>query len=844
MNRFSLFVFSTLVLTACSFGSSRPDPLDGRHVISLTDLPPVAIDLPQQTRAKQASPPDAIPLTSGWSYAGKTSKEMYKYEVRLPIRPRGLFFHRAQPGMTLTDASGTALPYDRYRKRDVPYWWHDRDTIYVLSPEKVDASSWSGHQLRYPTATERERRLNLTLSGYDDPLQFAHLEANDGWTNRNGLLIPAPGHIAWDVEVPPSGELSFTIGSVAPEIREVAVSDDATLQVEVTDASGEPVVLKTIRVREGRYERERLNLETYSGQTVRLTLRSGVGKEAGYDYVFVGEPMIATRRRTPQRVVLVFIDTLRPDHMSLYGYARPTSAAIDDFANEGAVFSNARSIAPWTLPSARTVITGRQPEFYDTSEALPDLLRAEGYATAMFAGNVYLSANFQMTKGWGTHKVSMWPSAKDVTNDAIRWLEEHDGQDALLQVHYMDPHLPYKEPGAYRHLFAGEGCCGLREEFHLSDVRAAKIQTDEERQYIKDRYDNNIRYATDQIARLFETLGPEDVVVLFSDHGEEFWDHRQFEHGHTLFDELLRVPLAIHGPNIPSGRVEQPVSLLDITPTVLDVLNVPHGPMDGVSLLPAMRGDADALALLETRDLAFGRPLYGTERWGVLSGEQKWSTHEGREALYDLGVDAGEQNNLLRKNQNLAGPELREAMGRALGRDAPVSYRLVNTVYRKGVPKNDLVATVHVPGGVRHHWVGEDPLNRSSAATKMLDDETLEIRWHAGFRGTREVYFVPEAAVDATTHALHFAIADDGMTKEMYVPKALSSSPGKVRTPIVRARLPNRTLGLTWGLAPVPAEQAAPIQGRDDEMNALLEAMGYVAHDEEPASKETAPTAP
>ena len=101
----------------------------------------------------------------------------------------------------------------------------------------------------------------------------------------------------------------------------------------------------------------------------------------------------------------------------------------------------------------------------------------------------------------------MWPSAKDVTNDAIRWLEEHDGQDALLQVHYMDPHLPYKEPGAYRHLFAGEGCCGLREEFHLSDVRAAKIQTDEERQYIKDRYDNNIRYATDQIARLFETLG-------------------------------------------------------------------------------------------------------------------------------------------------------------------------------------------------------------------------------------------------------------------------------------------------------------------------------------------------
>jgi hypothetical protein len=430
----------------------------------------------------------------------------------------------------------------------------------------------------------------------------------------------------------------------------------------------------------------------------------------------------------------------------------------------------------------------------------------------------------------------MWPSAKDVTNDALAWLEKHSGQDAFMQVHYMDPHLPYKEPGAYRHLFAGDGCCGLREDFHLSDVRAAKIQTDEERQYVKDRYDNNIRYATDQIARLLATLGPQDVVVIFSDHGEEFWDHQQFEHGHTLFDELLRVPFVIRGPDVPSGQVEQPVSLLDIAPTLLDLLDIDHGPMDGVSLLPAMRGDTDALALLETRDLAFGRPLYGTERWGVLSGEQKWSTHEGREALYDLGVDEGEGDNLLRRDQNLAGPELREAMGRALGREAPVSYRLVNTLYRKGLPEEDLIVKVKVPGGVRHHWVGEDPLNRSSAEATMLDAETLEVRWHAGFRGTREVYFVPNGAIAETTHALHFEVTDDGVSKEMYVPKALSASPGRIRTPIVRARLPQRTLGLTWGLAPVPAEQAAPIQGRDDEMNALLEAMGYVAHDEEPSS--------
>lgn len=828
-----LLLLTLLTIGGCQCQEPRPEAIESGAAISLLELSPTSLSVPDQSRPDGGAPPEAIPLDAGWSYVQRTSKGMYKYRAALPIRPRGLFFHRAQPGLSLQDRKGDPIPYARYVKREHTYWWHDQTYLYLLSPTERETPEGGEFTLHYAKAVEREKRLNHGLSGQSDPFDFARIEINDGWENRLGLLLPAPASAQWELAVPPAGELHLTLGMVKPEILQGDPSDGAWLEVRVHDDQGVETLVDRRSIQAGDFKNLRFDLSPWSGRDIRLSLTTEPGDSPHYDYVFVGDPFVSTRKQDPTRVVLVFIDTLRPDHLSLYGYERPTSPKLDAFAENAVVFTEARSVAPWTLPSARTVLTGRHPEYYDATPTLPARLRQEGYASAMFAGNVYLSANFGMTRDWGLHEVGLWPSAREVTDDALAWLADHDSQDVLLQVHYMDPHLPYKEPGTYRHLFAGEGCCGLREEFHLSDVRRAHIRTDEDRQYIRDRYDNNIRYATDQIDRLLQTLSPNDIVVVYADHGEEFWDHRQFEHGHSLFDELLRVPLIVSGPGLTPSRVDAPVSLLDITPTVLDMLGLEATTqLDGASLLPLASGDEDATAMFETRDLAFGRPLYGTERWGVLSGEQKWTTHEGREALYDLGVDPQESDNLLRQDQTRAGPELREAMGRALGREAPVSYRLVNTPYRKGTPQHDLVVTVQVPGGVARHWVGDDPLNQSSAATRMLNEETLEVRWHEGFRQTREVYFVPNKPIAETTHLLHFEVVDGDARKTMFVPKALPAEPGKIRTPFIRATLPERVVALTWGLAPAPNDETQALQGRDDEMNELLEAMGYVDRDE------------
>jgi arylsulfatase A-like enzyme len=265
----------------------------------------------------------------------------------------------------------------------------------------------------------------------------------------------------------------------------------------------------------------------------------------------------------------------------------------------------------------------------------------------------------------------------------------------------MDTHLPYSEPAAYRYRYAVADPPGkLGERFERNAVMRARPKTPPERKYVEDRYDNNIAYIHDELERVFSSLRDEDIVVIFSDHGEEFWDHTGFEHGHTLFDELLRIPLVIRAPGLTPRRVEEPVSLLDLTPTVLALLGLPVEGLDGTSLVAVARGDAGAPAALASRDLGFGRPLYGGEQWGALHKQMKYTTTEGREALYDLDSDPAESENLLKEADNRTAAEWRAYLGQAVEMPVELGYRL-STSRSASMPTEDLVAELLVPGGVR-----------------------------------------------------------------------------------------------------------------------------------------------
>ncbi len=820
-------------LLAGCWGSGRPAPVDDGVALALgVDVPFAEIEIPAGNRPGGAVPATDIPLDGPWRALGPL-KGMSRYEMDIPVRPRGLFFHTPQPGLELVDATGARVPYERGANGKT-HWNHDRDKLVVALPGDREAPAPGELHLRWPKAVARERALNLSMSGGVEPAAFVRTSVQAGWDSRQGVLVPAPGKVAWDITVPPAGELHFAPGIVEPEVLDARPSDGATLIVEI-EADGVKTEVYRGELAVGKFAQQRVDLSRWAGKAVRLRVLSEPKATPDFDYVFLGEPVVSSRERNPTTVLLVFVDTLRPDHLGTYGYGRPTSRPLDDWAKRDAVvFENARSVAPWTLPSARAILTGRQPEEFAVAETLQARLRAQGWATGMIAGNVYLSPNFDMDRGWDFQHVTNWPDGDEVTAQAMQWLDAHEGRDRLLLVHYMDPHLPYKEPGSYRHAFAGDTPAGFSEQVSLDDAR--KAQTPEQQEYVKDRYDNNVKFAVDEASKVIAMADDNDIVVFFADHGEELWDHKGFEHGHTLFDELLRVPLVVRVPGLAAGRQAAPVSLLDITPTVLDALGLPAGGLDGTSLLPAARGDAAAVSALEDRDQAFGRPLYGSPRWGVLHDGQKWTTTEGREALYDLASDPGEKANLAKDDQSVPGPAYRGYLAAVLGRDVDAGFRIAPARAPGPLGDKELTVTVSMPGGIKAAWPGDDPLKGSEVTVVVgpLDTTGAEpmqqatFTWEAGFHGTREAYVVPTQPVEGVTQRAGFVVTCGGETKTMTIPEARGSAPGKTRLPLANERVGGRAIAISWGFAPQPNAETSAIDGADDELKSALEAMGYV----------------
>ncbi len=820
-------------LAACG-GDARPRSVSGEEARSIAlavDVPFAEIEIPESSRPEGREPATAIPLDGPWRALG-SHKGMSRFAADLPVRPRALFFHVAQAGMAVLDSDGQPLDYARSAARKRPYWNHDRETLVVALPGDRGPPQPGEFSLRWEKASERERTLNFATSGLSDAAQFARTTVQVGWDSRMGLLLPAPSTLAWDIDVPPAAELHFSPGIVPPEVRDGPASDGARLILEVVEGP------TTSRVWEGdlqpgRFTPQRLDLSPWAGKAIRLRARSLPKENANFDYVFLAEPILSSRKADPTTVLLVFIDTLRPDHLTFYGYERDTSKALTSFAADSVVFEQARTVAPWTLPSARALLSGRQPEEYESATPLQEVLRARGWATGMIAGNVYLSPNMGLNAGWDYQHVTNLPDGSEVSAQARQWLAEHDGQDRLLCVHFMDPHLPYDEPTAYRFTYAAEAPFGLPEHLELADIRKKSLDADDQA-WIQARYDNNVRYAIDEAATVIAETDPTDIVMFFADHGEEFWDHRGFEHGHSLFDELLRIPLVVRAPGFEPGRVAAPVSLLDLTPTVLELVGATAPDLDGRSLVPLLRREPGAAQSFAQRDLAFGRPLYGAPRWGVLHNGEKWTTTEGRDALYNLQDDPTELKNLLKGNPMATVGDWPARLGTTLGRRVEVGYRLAPGRATGTLASDDFRVRVEVPGGVAAAWTGDDPLKGSKVLVDLgpLDTsvdpptQTVTFTWLRGFHGTREAYLLPRLAVETVTPQLVFEVEYGEENREERLNPDANRSRGQ---PLLTARYrQSRVFNVSLVYAPQPDATTTEVEGSDDELKSALEAMGYL----------------
>lgn len=399
--------------------------------------------------------------------------------------------------------------------------------------------------------------------------------------------------------------------------------------------------------------------------------------------------------RAAERPNLLFIsiDTLRSDHVSCYGYGRPTTPTLDQIARNGTRFAQARSAAPWTLPSFATMFTGRYPTRHgagaegpvrNIADELPrpmapglttlaGSLRRTGYRTAAITSNPYLHL--------GPLQDFQEVTAKTIRADRIGalardWVVRQAGrQPWMLWVHFNDPHEPTMASDArLRQLGFASDVLDNPERAALErwgtdaanlgrpDLSAAEAATRLRTKVAL--YDASIRDVDTEIGRILETLhrGGElsnTLVVIVSDHGEEFYDHRAEEclraedprgvcgigHGHTLYEEQLRVPLILMGPGAHAGLViEESYSLVDLMPTLLGFLRVPlTADIDGVD-----RRDWIDDPARETLPFAAEAIAYGPERKAWCDGHYKLHTDATGNVMgvFDLSSDPTEHLDL------------------------------------------------------------------------------------------------------------------------------------------------------------------------------------------------------
>ena len=788
----------------------------------------ISFTLPERSRERA---PDTVGVGGPWRLIA-TVDGVRTWEAPLPVRPRTLSFGRPPKGMAVVRREPGAPTWTGARvvKHAGGYMRAGRANSWEFTQRalrvrrKIDAGPPrpGEYGVEYPRAVERERDLNRADSSLIGDRTFAARSLQVDDTTRHGLLLPAPAGAHIDLLVPDGAVFDLTPMLLPPEAADPSEpSDGARLTVQVRQ--GERVtVLHRQSLAVGQKDPVQLDLAPWAGERVTLELLTGPLETPDLDYVFIADPIVRVPVEDPPRVVVVFIDTLRADHLSVYGYERETTPHIDAYAEQAAVFTQARSVAPWTLPSARTIMTGHQPEAWGQVDTVQGRFADAGWATAFLAGNIYLSSNFENATDWGTHRCVNWPSAEVQVDRALEWMGEHDDRPSLLMLHFMDAHLPYIEPMRYRGRFAGERPAVFDSDiFHRGHIlRVYPKLGDAGVEYLIGRYDNNIAYIDDQIERVLSELRPDDTLLILADHGEEFWDHGDFEHGHTLYDEVLRVPMILRSPGVEAGSIDAPVSLLDVAPTLARAAGLETDDMAGWPLQDAADGSrVDAFA---TRPQAFGRPLYGLRRWGVLTGTEKFTTTEGEDALFELATDPGELDDRMAKGWSSPPIAAWSALSAALQRPVCTGFRLVPNRSRSDA---DLQVDMVVPGGVAWAYAGDDPAMTSAARVHVTGDQVRAV-WPGGYRGNREVFVVParppaEVADEATVR-----LRSGSQEGELVL--APGRPPDGTGRPIGQAKVGGRTLVVGYATIPAPPPEGGGIDGFDSEAAEELAALGYV----------------
>ena len=441
-------------------------------------------------------------------------------------------------------------------------------------------------------------------------------------------------------KLPPRPWLDIAIGTT----EDSPVTFTATIaRRDGSDLSDPQTLLdKTVSTAD-QWETMRVDLADYAGKSAQVTLALSGEKKGLWGYW--GAPVIRNsvapnRERTkPRGVIFIVADTLRTDHLNIYGYERETVQHIKTFAEEGVAFSNAIAQGTWTKVSQSSMLTSLYPVSHSvmkvpdqlpaSAETIAEVYREAGYATVSYSSVMFTGKQNNLHQGYEELHESASISDEEYRSKTavhyvdriIPWLEQHKDVPFFAYLHVFDPHSPYRPRPPFDTLWGRpedqerwkeiekdieehdvENVFGL--PFKDDYVTKTGNDPDELLRMFTDWYDGSIRGMDSEVGRLLEALedmGIDDdtLIVFSSDHGEELWEHGRFFHSHTVYGELSQVPLIFRWPGGQGVRkgamVDRVIENLDIMPTLLELSGI-EGPsaMQGRSLVPLLQGSGEA----------------------------------------------------------------------------------------------------------------------------------------------------------------------------------------------------------------------------------------------------------
>lgn len=483
------------------------------------------------------------------------------------------------------------------------------------------------------------------------PALLAPREGDEG-----ALAIPDGWSLGYAMELWPGARLRGTArgtGSIEVVAHEDGAAPHALGSVNASDV-GAPIDV---------------DLSSLSGHLVRLELvaHGSVRLVSPRIVTLDGAPIAA--RPTIRNVVVYLTDTLRADKLRPYRAAsRVRTPALESWVERAAVALRGHTQENWTKPSVATLLSGLFPwEHHATTEEavvpgavdlLSERLGREGFQTGAFIANGFCSDRFGFRQGWGSFRnyirEGLRSQAEFVAHDVLAWLDARDAERPFfLYVHTIDPHVPYLPPSEMLALYDPDPYEGIV-DFHrdrelLEGVKSGRIDLNaRDRAHLEALYDGEISYHDTHFGAIMEGLerrglAGETMVVFTADHGEEFWDHGSVGHGHSVFEELVRVPLIVRVPGLTDRPMQltEALGLVDVAPTIFETLGLPiPEDLSGRSFLDQLRGAVPDAPLASVNGFMDG--------WRAIElGSLKLIHRTDRVVmLYDLGRDPGETSDV------------------------------------------------------------------------------------------------------------------------------------------------------------------------------------------------------